>query len=104
MSYIRPLNPREIFCEVLNPKGDNILMMAEALSSFPEFSETLKDYSPKSWAQFTWKVLSIGMKSDKRFIPWPDTQRFWKTHLDHKQTAFLDDYLPPKEMRDAISA
>lgn len=93
---IRPLSPREIFCEVLNPKGDNIAMMREALQAkFPEEASRMQNYSAKYWAQFTWKVLSFGMKRNTRFIPWPDTQRFWKTHLTVEQTAFLDRYLPP---------
>jgi DNA repair photolyase len=104
LQAVKPLNPREIFCEVLNPKGDNIAMMAEALTSFPELAAQMTDYSPEAWAKFTWKVLSIGLGKNDRFIPWPDTQRFWRTHLDRKQTKFLDAYLPPKHMRDAMSA
>lgn len=106
LKVIRPLKPREIFCEVLNPKGDNIAMMQDALADkFPEEAQKMVNYSAEAWAQFTWRVLSIGMKKNDRFIPWPDTQRFWKSHLDPKQTKFLDAYLPPKHMRDhALSA
>jgi DNA repair photolyase len=104
LEAIGPLNPREIFCEVLNPKGDNIAMMAEALTNFPEYAQQMTNYSPESWAKFTWQVLSIGLSKNEKFIPWPDTQRFWKTHLDRQQTKFLDAYLPPKYMRDAMSA
>jgi DNA repair photolyase len=93
---VEPLDPREIFCEVLNPKGDNISMMCRALDrAYPGQAERMRSYTPESWAQFTWKVLSLGMKRNDRFIPWPDTQRFWKTHLNADQTAFLDAYLPP---------
>jgi len=96
LKEIRPLSPREIFCEVLNPKGDNIAMMREALQTkFPAYAESMENYSAEYWAKFTWKVLSFGLKRNARFIPWPDTQRFWKTHLSPKQTAFLDKYLPP---------
>jgi DNA repair photolyase len=106
LKAIRPLKPREVFCEVLNPKGDNIAMMQEALAAkFPNEAQRMVSYSAEAWAQFTWRVLSIGMKKSDRFIPWPDTQRLWKTHLDPKQTKFLDAYLPPKHMReDALSA
>jgi DNA repair photolyase len=101
LEAIRPLKPREVFCEVLNPKGDNIAMMQEALAAkFPEEAQKMVNYSAAAWAQFTWRVLSIGMKKNERFIPWPDTQRFWKAHLDPKQTKFLDAYLPPKHMRE----
>lgn len=102
---IRPLAPREIFCEVLNPKGDNIAMMREALlEKFPAEAVKMENYSPKYWAQFTWKVLSFGLKRNARFIPWPDTQRFWKTHLTSDQTAFLDHYLPPAGAGDLAIA
>lgn len=98
LKAIQPLRPKEIFCEVLNPKGNNIQMMYEALAAgFPNEAAFLKDYAPASWAQFTWKVLSFGLKRNTRFIPWPDTQRFWKTHLTAEQTAFLSSYLPPTE-------
>jgi DNA repair photolyase len=96
LKEIRSLSPREIFCEVLNPKGDNIAMMREALQAkFPAYAEAMENYSAEYWAKFTWKVLSFGLKRNARFIPWPDTQRFWKTHLSPNQTAFLDKYLPP---------
>ncbi len=99
LSAINPLYPREVFCEVLNPKGDNIAMMREALvAKFPVEAERMTNYSAESWAEFTWRVLSVGLKKNKRFIPWPDTQRFWKTHLNSTQTQLLDAYLPPKSM------
>lgn len=106
LKAIRPLKPREIFCEVLNPKGDNIAMMQEALAAkFPREAQQMVNYSAEAWAHFTWRVLSIGMKKNERFIPWPDTQRFWKTHLNPKQTKILDAYLPTKHMREeALSA
>jgi len=103
LKAIRPLSPREIFCEVLNPKGDNIEMMREALiKKYPSEAERMKNYTAEYWAKFTWKVLSFGLAKNDRFIPWPDTQRFWKTHLDVEQTKFLDAYLPPKEIVETL--
>ncbi len=105
LKAIDGLDPREIFCEVLNPKGDNIAMMREALQpNFPEYAARMTAYSAEYWAKFTWNVLSFGLTKDSRFIPWPDTQRFWRTHLDPKQTKLLDAYLPPKELAAAIPA
>ena len=103
---VQPLNPREIFCEVLNPKGDNLAMMSEALAGkYPAEAQMMANYSGEHWAKFTWKVLSFGLTKNDRFIPWPDTQRLWRAYLDKNQTRFLDAYLPPKELRDeAISA
>jgi DNA repair photolyase len=101
LKAIDPLGPREVFCEVLNPKGDNVAMMREALvAKFPVEAKRMTNYTAESWAEFTWRVLSVGLKKNKRFIPWPDTQRFWKSHLDPKQTQMLDAYLPPKAMRE----
>ena len=98
LNSIQPLAPREIFCEVLNPKGDNIEMMREALTkSHPAEAARLQHYTAEYWAKFTWKVLSFGLTQNERFIPWPDTQRFWKKYLDVAQTQFLDAYLPPRE-------
>ncbi len=100
MDAVQPLEPREIFCEVLNPKGDNIAMMREALlARFPGEAEKMRGYTADYWAKFTWTVLSLGLAKDRRFIPWPDTQRFWKTYLNREQAAFLDSYLPPKNAR-----
>lgn len=97
LGAVRPLKPREIFCEVLNPKGDNIAMMREALAAkYPALAERMEHYTAEYWANFTWKILAFGLKQSDRFIPWPDTQRFWKTHLNSDQAKFLDAYLPPK--------
>jgi DNA repair photolyase len=106
LKAIRPLKPREIFCEVLNPKGDNLAMMHNALAAkYPAQAQMMANYSGEYWAKFTWKVLSFGLTKNDRFIPWPDTQRFWKTYLGQKETKLLDAYLPSKEMQtEAISA
>jgi DNA repair photolyase len=99
LKAVNPLEPREIFCEVLNPKGDNLAMMHDALAKrYPREAEMMANYSGEYWAKFTWKVLSFGLAKNERFIPWPDTQRFWRTHLDTEQTKFLDTYLPPKDV------
>jgi DNA repair photolyase len=96
ISAVNPLQPREIFCEVLNPKGDNIAMMSAALTKeFPEHAASLNDYSSKHWAGFTWEVLSCGTQCSERFVPWPDTGRRWRSHLRPEQREFLEAYLPP---------
>jgi DNA repair photolyase len=103
---IQSLRPREIFCEVLNPKGDNLAMMSEALAAkYPTEALMMANYSGEYWAKFTWKVLSFGLSKNPQFIPWPDTQRFWRAHLDRKQIKLLDAFLPTEEMlNEAISA
>lgn len=90
------LQPREIFCEVLNPKGDNISMMTDALrGEFPEFAARLARYSNAEWAKFTLKVLTHGVGRSAQFIPWPDTRRLWRAHLQPEQADYLENFLPP---------
>jgi DNA repair photolyase len=99
LTKVFPLRPREVFCEVLNPKGENLVMMVEALSSrFPELASKLAEYSPEYWSRFTWTVMKHGLTRSRRFIPWPDTQRQWRTHLPPDSVTFLDRFLPPAEV------
>jgi DNA repair photolyase len=99
LSGVFPLRPREVFCEVLNPKGENLAMMVEALSlRFPELAAKLAEYSPEYWSMFTWTVLKHGLTRSRRFIPWPDTQRHWRAHLPAEHVTFLDRFLPPGEV------
>ncbi len=96
---IRPLQPREVFCEVLNPKGKNIEMMRSALkATYPAHYVRLNNYTLEYWAKFTFKVLNYGVKEVNRFIPWPDTQQLWRKHLQAAQVKFLESYLP-EELR-----
>jgi DNA repair photolyase len=98
VAAVAPLKPKQVFCEVLNPKGDNISMMQEALSvSFPKHAKKLAHYTTECWAEFTWKVLAHGLKQTKQFIPWPDTRRLWRAHLTPEQADFLEQFLPPQQ-------
>jgi len=99
MEVVKPLVTNEIFCEVLNPKGSNLDMMYAVLGKFPDEAARMKAFTRDAWALFTWEILKLGITLDPRFIPWPDTQRFWKKHLNAEQAAFLDIYLPPKMPR-----
>ncbi len=97
LAKVLPLHPREVFCEVLNPKGDNLAMMVIA-PAFPQQAARLAAYSDESWSKFTWSVLKHGPARSRRFIPWPDTQRQWRTHLPAASVSFLDRFLPPREL------
>jgi DNA repair photolyase len=95
INAVVPLQPREIFCEVLNPKGDNIAMMTDALAAeFPQFAAGLAGYSNGQWAKFTLKVLGHGIGCSSRFIPWPDTRRLWRPHLQPEEADYLETFLP----------
>jgi DNA repair photolyase len=98
INAVQPLGPSEIFCEVLNPKGDNIAMMTDALKGeFPDFAARLAMYSNAQWAKFTLTVLAHGIGRSTRFIPWPDTRRFWRKYLTQEHADFLETFLPPRE-------
>jgi DNA repair photolyase len=98
---------REIFCEVLNPKGDNLQMMTAALLDVEEPGEVefrleraaLRNYDEAVWAHQGAKILRKGhdLFAERGFIPWPDTQRRWAKHLPADDVAWLDQFLPAKE-------
>ncbi len=95
LGKLLPLGPREVFCEVLNPKGDNIAMMVGALRpEYPEFAASLRGYGPPAWAWFTVRTLRMGLRRTRRFIPWPDTRCLWRSHLPERENRFLERFLP----------
>jgi DNA repair photolyase len=95
LDRVLPLEPTEVFCEVLNPKGDNLAMMRQALADhYPHYARSVSAYSPKSWADFTWKMLDYGHRRSSLFIPWPDSKRGWRKHVSESQALFLDVFLP----------
>jgi len=92
---VRNFNPREVFCEVLNPKGGNISMMQDVLrDTYPSHYNRLSGYTLEYWANFTFKILNYGFDQVNRFIPWPDTRRQWKKHLNRDEAIFLEGFLP----------
>jgi DNA repair photolyase len=102
LARLSVLGTREIFCEVLNPKGDNIAMMMEALQpSFPDYARRLAGYSARYWAEFTWNVLSHGFTHSQQFIPWPDTRRQWRAFLPEESVDFLEKFLPDASLAPA---
>jgi DNA repair photolyase len=105
---------REIFCEVLNPKGDNIAMIKDALAEGWKNSDgevakkcasafvDLDHYDEERWARATARVLSrfVGdAASGIKITPWPDTSRRWAKHLDVGTVMFLDGFLPPSTIQ-----
>lgn len=92
---IADLHPREVFCEVLNPKGSNLAMMRSVLEGeYPGHAKRLAGYSVEYWAQFTFRLLKYGFETVGGFVPWPDTQRHWKKHLRPDEGDFLTSFLP----------
>jgi hypothetical protein len=96
LEIVLQLDPIEVFCEVLNPKGDNLQMMRKALvNEFPHYAIAIANYSTEKWANFTWEVLDYGHKRSPVFIPWPDSKRSWQKYISIAQTTFLNEFLPP---------
>jgi hypothetical protein len=94
---VLPLEPTEVFCEVLNPKGNNLGMMRDALANdYPHLAKRLHAYSPVNWASFTWETLDYGYRRSPLFIPWPDAKRGWRKHIPYEQCRFLEGFLPEK--------
>ena len=85
---------REVFCEVLNPKGGNMDRMIGALADRPDLAAQIADYEEPLWSRFTYKVLEFGHRAIRRFVPWPDTMARWRKHLTADHSAFLDRFLP----------
>jgi DNA repair photolyase len=95
LDRVLPLEPLEIFCEVLNPKGDNLKMMRQALAEkYPHYAKRMGGYSVASWAKFTWEMLDYGRTRSSLFIPWPDSKRTWRKHVTSEQSRFLEEFLP----------
>ena len=95
LKRVLPLNPREVFCEVLNPKGDNLQMMRRALANdYPQHAIAVAGYSGESWANFTWAILNYGHQRSPAFVPWPDSKQTWRKHLSTEQSEFLTRFLP----------
>lgn len=95
LEKVLPFEPMEVFCEVLNPKGDNLEMMRRALADqYPHYARCMNGYSPERWASFTWEIMDYGHRRSPVFIPWPDAKRGWRKHLSNERTNFLDNFLP----------
>ena len=108
LGTVTRLDPREIFCEVLNPKGDNLEMMKAALwEHSPAFDwqhRELITYDEVRWAMRTAQILRYGSRQHPRFIPWPDTRRSWAKHLPDYQVEWLDRFLPQPAMEKQMTA
>ena len=97
MEAVIPLKPTEIFCEPLNPKGDAVNMVAEALAGrYPAEATLVRGYGDAAWAHWTCDLLAFGASKyrAKGFIAWPDTGRAWAKHLSAAEVGFLEQFLP----------
>jgi DNA repair photolyase len=100
VAKVKPLHPAEIFCEVLNPKGDCVARVAQAMArTHPSEARVVADYDDAAWSRWTYEVLRHGVErfAGNGFVAWPDTSRAWADHLPAGQVEFLNQFLPPDE-------
>jgi len=105
VARVKPLRPTEIFCEVLNPKGDCVGMVAQALAThYPAEAKIVAAYDDAAWARWTYEVLRHGVEhhSGTGFMAWPDTGRAWSDHLTADKVTFLNQFLPPVEPNESV--
>ena len=96
VEHVQPLVDREVFSEVLNPKGSNVAMMTEALATagYRDHLEALQRYTAAEWAKHTWTILTAGIELSRSWVPWPDTRKAWKNFLSPEQAQTLTGWLP----------
>ena len=90
------LRATEVFCEVLNPKGENLAGMERALRAGGrvDLAERVKSYDAGAWARATAATLRL-LAGGRAFVPWPDTGRAWAKHLPADEFRWLGQFLPP---------
>jgi len=93
------LGATEVFCEVLNPKGDNLTGMERALrqAGRDDMADQIRSYDKEAWAHATLATLRL-LAGSRAFVPWPDTGRGWARHLPAEDADWLRQFLPANSM------
>jgi len=97
LQEVAPLNPREVFSEVLNPMDDNVNMMNEAMAQAGRGERVSEFYKANEWVRWTYEYLYnaylIGHKLNCNFICWPSPHSV-KSPLSDQQKQWLLTWLP----------
>jgi len=97
LQEIAPLDPVEVFSEVLNPMDDNVNIMNEALSKAGRKEKVSEFYKTQQWVSWTYEYLYnaylLGHKLGCNFICWPSPQSV-KNPLSDLQKQWLLSWLP----------
>lgn len=99
LNAIRPLNPVEVFDEVLNPRSDNLDMMNDALAAAGEVRRIDSGY-PAAWPRYTlnhlWEAQAVCAAAGlgDRFIAWPDPRAAKSKSLTNAEREWLQAWLP----------
>lgn len=101
LKAVAPLNPVEIFSEVLNPMDGNVLMMNEALAKSGRSERVSEFYRKNQWVRWTYEYLyNAYLIADKlrcNFICWPSAHAV-KEPLSASERQWLLKWLPDDEM------
>lgn len=97
LQEIAPLNPVEVFSEVLNPMDDNVNIMNEALSKAGRKERVSELYKTQQWVKWTYEYLYnaylLGRNLGCNFICWPSPQSIKNPLLSHEKQWLLS-WLP----------
>ena len=102
LETIAPLNPAEVFSEVLNPMDGNVMMMNEALTAAGRPERVSEFYRKNQWVQWTYEYLYnaylMANKLHCNFICWPSPHAV-KDPLSSKEQQWLLKWLPSEHMK-----
>ncbi len=97
LTKIAPLNPIEIFSEVLNPMDDNVKIMNETLEQSCREERISEFYRTNQWVRWTYEYLYhaylLARKLDCNFICWPSPHSV-KNPLSDQEKRWLLKWLP----------
>ena len=94
---IAPLNPVEVFSEVLNPMDDNVKIMNETLELASSQERISELYKTNQWVRWTYEYLYnaylLARRLDCNFICWPSPHSV-KSPLSEQQKQWLLKWIP----------
>lgn len=98
---IAPLQPQEVFSEVLNPMDENVKMMNETLESAERTERISEVYRANHWVRWTYEYLYsayvLARQLDCNFICWPSPHSV-KSPLTDREKQWLLKWLPKESM------
>lgn len=100
LAKVAPLNPVEVFSEVLNPMDDNVAMMNEVLAKAGRSERVSEFYRSQHWVRWTYEYLYnaflLAEKLRCNFICWPSPHSV-KAPLSDQEKQWLRTWLPKPE-------
>ena len=98
LQEITPLEPVEVFSEVLNPMDDNVNIMNEALAKAGRKERVSEFYKTHQWVRWTYEYLYnaylLGRNLGCNFICWPSPHSVKNPSLSYHEKQWLLSWLP----------